>query len=182
MGGSRFSHESNAQSRGFPVGIAVNIPANSKKSEIFWEFMGAVCFCMCSTIYGVWIAAFSLGIVKNGAVCTLYLVFTTPLKQDMPHISRKNLLRPTISQAIPVFKMRTGHKRQQDLVTLPSQVSYRHPLHRMKEIRRVREQTSPQVARAAGLPGNGTGGGLVSGSRSIRRFHSKPRSRARDSE
>ena len=44
--------------------------------------------------------------------------------------------------------------------------------HQTKEIRRAGEQTSPQVARAVGLPRKlrDEGGGLISGSRSIRRF------------
>jgi len=44
---------------------------------------------------------------------------------------------------------------------------------RTKEIRRASEQTSPQVARAVGLPVRDERGGLSSGSSSIRRFRFK---------
>ncbi len=111
--------------------------------------------CVCSTTFGVSAVFFLLSVVSAGLKLTLYVVFQTPSEQHVPNLSHKKLLRPTNSQAIPNYKMRTGHKRHQDLQTLPSQVSYRHPLHPKKEIRREREQTSPQVARAAGHPETG---------------------------
>ena len=55
--------------------------------------------------------------------------------------------------------------------TKKEQVSYRHPLSSDDEIRRAGEQTSPQVARAAGLSRRrDEGGGSDSGSSPIRRF------------
>ena len=72
-------------------------------------------------------------------------------------------------------------KRRKDLGNLPSQVSYRHPLSSHHEFRRAGEQTSPQVARAAGATQKwDEGGGLGSGSSSIRRFRLRRTMRARE--
>ncbi|MBC55794.1 MAG: transcriptional regulator MraZ [Confluentimicrobium sp.] len=60
---------------------------------------------------------------------------------------------------------------QEPRTKAPSQVSYRHPLSPNTKIRRASEQTSPQVACVAGHPQRwDEGGGLGSGSSSIRRF------------
>jgi|GEM_PF-5978810 len=50
------------------------------------------------------------------------------------------------SHAINVPKMRNGELKGTKTRNNPSQVSYRHPLFITKKIRRVREQTPPQVA------------------------------------
>ena len=67
------------------------------------------------------------------------------------------------------FKKRTTRSE-----VTKKQVSYRLPTSSDQEIRRAGEQTSPQVARAAGQPAKrDEGGGSSSGSSSIRRFRSR---------
>ena len=86
-------------------------------------------------------------------------------------------LRTMISHGIPVTTMRTGHNGATKNPRNNSQVRFHTgtPAHQNKEIRRVREQTSPQVARVIGRTQRwDEGGGLSGGSSSIRRFHIWP--------
>jgi hypothetical protein len=104
-----------------------------------------------------------------------YLVRQGGFEQDDVVGRVSFLLISIISHGIPVHTMRTGTKRgKKTPKQLPSQVSYRHPASSKQEIRRAGEQTSPQVARAVGHAARrDEGGGLGSGSSSIRRFVSK---------
>ena len=95
-------------------------------------------------------------------------------KPNLVCIPQKTYRRPSIPMASLVHRMRTGHgaandpKNNQNLAGFIQAPRF----HQTKEIRRASEQTSPQVARAVGLPRQGgTGGGLISGSRSTRRFY-----------
>ena len=69
-----------------------------------------------------------------------------------------------------VHEMRLGHKGaiKKDPAKLPKSGFIQAPTSSEQEIRRAGEQTSPQVARAAGHPRKaGRGRRLISGSRSI---------------
>ena len=101
--------------------------------------------------------------------------FSWGLKAIYCVYSQKFLLFPINSHAIHKSKMRTGIKRgDKDPERTPKSGFIQAPLSSNQEIRRAGEQTSPQVARAAGHPARrDEGGGLISGSRSIRRFPSR---------
>ena len=87
-------------------------------------------------------------------------------EQDAVGFALKFLLISMISHAIPNPHDEDGIRGSKTPnQKLPSQVSYRHPLSSNQEIRRASEQTSPQVARAAGhTRRRDDGGGLSSGS------------------
>jgi len=144
-------------------------------SQVFWEFMGGPRNLTYGTTYsGCSSASNSMG--HNFSVLRHYIMFHgVLLNKVLCRFLSKNYCFPSIPMASLLHRMRTrpGHQ------TTPSN-KYSSRFHTGtslssdQEIRRASEQTSPQVARAAGHPASrDEGGGLISGSRSTRRFHFK---------
>ena len=144
-------------------------------SQVFWEFMGGWRKRSADTTYSV---RFRLDNIMrcSSTVFTYYILFSRGLLDKvLCRFLSKNYCFPSIPMASLLHRMRTrpGHQ------TTPSN-KYSSRFHTGtslssdQEIRRASEQTSPQVARAAGHPASrDKGGGLISGSRSTRRFHFK---------
>lgn len=92
--------------------------------------------------------------------------------RDFPNF----LLISMNSHVIPIYTMRTGRGAPRPHNKNPKSGFIQAPHSSNDEIRRASEQTSPQVARAAGHPASrDEGGELGSGSSSIRRFPFGPR-------
>ncbi len=98
-------------------------------------------------------------IVNLGDFLPQYLVLRPARKQHAVGIWVKNFLRGMNSRGIPKCKMRTGKQRDIKIpIKTPKSGFIQAPAFIKSEIRRAGEQTSPQVARAAGhIPETGRG-------------------------